>query len=59
MEKIISSYSPNVYSGIIESYKQLVDYSNATDMGMKCINGAEQKIDENKKMMIEFGSSIL
>lgn len=55
---ILSSYSPDVYSGIVESYKQVVAYSNATDVGMKCVNGAEQKTEENHKMMVEFGSSI-
>ncbi|MBR0039214.1 MAG: flavodoxin family protein [Lachnospiraceae bacterium] len=55
---ILSSYSPDVYSGIVETYKHIVAYSNATDMGMKCINGVEQKTDDNKKLMIEFGSSI-
>ena len=55
---IVSSYSPDVYSGIVETYKHIVNYSNATDVGMKCINGAEQKTEENHKMMVEFGSSI-
>ncbi len=55
---IVSSYSPDVYSGIVETYKHIVDYSNATDVGMKCINGAEQKTEGNHKMMVEFGSSI-
>ena len=55
---IVSSYSPNVYSGIVETYKHIVNYSNATDVGMKCINGAEQKTEENHKMMVEFGKSI-
>lgn len=55
---IVSSYSPDVYSGIIETYKHIVNYSNATDLGMKCINGAEQKNDANHKIMFDFGSSI-
>ena len=55
---IVSSYSSGVYSGIVETYKHIVNYSSASDMGMKCINGAEQKTNENKKMMVEFGSSI-
>ena len=55
---ILSSYSPDVYSGIVETYKHIVNYSNATDVGMKCINGAEQKTDANHRTMVEFGKSI-
>ena len=55
---ILSSYSPDVYNGIIETYKHIVDYSSAADIGVKCVNGADQKTDANHKMMVEFGSSI-
>ena len=44
-KRIVSSYSPDVYSRIVETYKHIAAYSNATDMGMKCINGAQQKTE--------------
>ena len=55
---IVSSYSPDVYSGIVETYKHIVNYSNASDVGIKCICGSEQKTDVNRKEMVEFGESI-
>lgn len=55
---ILSSYSSDVYSGIIETYKNILDYFSATNLGIKCINGENQKTDENHKMMVEFGISI-
>ena len=55
---ILSSYSPNVYSGIVDTYKQILDYSSAKDLGIKCFNGADQKTEANKKEMVEFGENI-
>ena len=60
MKIVVLQGSPrkDVYNGIIETYKQIVDYSSAADVGVKCVNGADQKTDANRKMMVEFGSSI-
>ena len=55
---ILSSYSPDVYRGIIDTYKQIVEYSNAKDLGIKYFNGADQRTDVNHKTMVEFGKSI-
>ena len=55
---IMSSYSPNVYKGVTQVYKSIVNYSKAKDMGVKYVNGGEQQTDKNYKAMVKFGASI-
>ena len=55
---ILSSHSPNVYAGLEAQYKTMVGFFEAEDLGIKEVNGDDQKTDAILADLEAFGASI-
>ena len=55
---ILSSHSPNVYEGLEAQYKTMVGFFEAEDLGIKEVNGDDQKTEAILADLEAFGASI-
>ena len=55
---ILSSMSPDVYSGIEGQYKEMVSFFEAEDLGIKKVYGDGNKAETALADMEAFGASI-
>lgn len=54
----LSSGSPDVYDAVIQQYKQVIDYFEAEDKGIKLVYGSDNKSAAMLADMKAFGKSV-
>jgi hypothetical protein len=55
---LVSSASPGVYAGIEGQYKSMIAYFKAEDLGIKEVNGDDNKSEAALADIEAFGASI-
>lgn len=55
---VLSSGAENVYDAAVYQYKQMLNYFEGEDLGIKTFSGNDQQSEANLSMMREFGRSL-